>query len=251
MTDKPTLIAVISDTHVDHLEQLPREVLEVLPRADLIFHLGDFESPGMIDELKQTGKFCGVWGNHDRLPEMRRKLNRLEVREVDGKRIGLIHGLFYPPGRQRRMLHWFKKQNIDIMLFGHSHLITQKTIGGVYVFNPGTVTCKFPAIRGSFGLLTLNGAVSTQVIILGGKGTLTWKILTAFPAWFIREGTGFLESWPYLDLSPVWNFLRPLKRVISPSVMRSLFRQKSPAARLRLLKHFWGAYLRNLEISER
>jgi uncharacterized protein len=208
VTDKSVTIAVIADTHVNRLEELPHTVLETLARVDIILHLGDFTSPQLLDDLKGFGNFYGVWGNHDRLPEMRRCLKRMEILEVGGKRLGIIHGLFYPVGLQRRLKVWFKHHQIDILLFGHNHAVTRKILNGILFFNPGTLTGKFPATHGSFGLLTLNGTVTSQVIPIYYDIPLKQKIITTIPAWIIREGTNFLNSWPYIDLSPLWNKLK-------------------------------------------
>lgn len=207
---RPVTIAVIADTHVSRMDELPPSVLEILPRVDMVFHLGDFTSPQLLDDFEKLGNFYGIQGNHDRLPEMRRRLKRIEILEVDGKRMGLIHGLFSPVGRQRRMLARFKKQKIDILLFGHSHLISSKMVEGIFLFNPGTVTCRFPASQGSFGLLTLNGSVNSKVIPIEYDFPVSWKLLTLLPALIIREGTRFLESWPYIDFNPLQGQVRLL-----------------------------------------
>lgn len=205
MPHKPITIAVIADTHANRLNELPQSVLDALTQVDLILHLGDFTSPQILDELKELGNFYGIWGNHDRIPEMRQKLNRIEILEVGGKRLGLIHGLFNPIGRQRRLKAYFKKRNIDVLLFGHSHLVTNKMEEGILLFNPGTVTSQFPAAQGSYGLLTLNGTIMSKVIQIKYDIPFRRKLLILFPSLFIREGTRFLESWPYIDLSPLWS----------------------------------------------
>jgi uncharacterized protein len=214
VSNKPVTIAVIADTHVNRLDELPSPVLSALTKVDLILHLGDFTSPQLLNDLKNLGNFYGIWGNHDRLPEMRQRLKRIEVLEIDGKRLGLIHGLFYPVARQRRMLAWLKKYKIDILLFGHSHIVTNKVIDGVYIFNPGTVTCKFPATQGSFGILTLNGSITSKVIPIKYDIPIKQRLLMLLPTLIIREGTSFLESWPYIDVSPIWAGIKlALKRI--------------------------------------
>jgi uncharacterized protein len=204
VANKPTTIAVIADTHVKRLDDLPSPVMDYLNRVDLVIHLGDFTSPQLLDELKKLGNFFGIWGNHDRLPEMRRRLKRMEVLEIDGKRVGLFHGFFYPVGAQRRMIAWFKKYRIDILLYGHSHTVTNKIIDGVFLFNPGSVTGKFPATQGSFGLLTLNGSVSSEIIPINYNLPLKKRLLIWLPNLVIREGTRFLGTWPYIDLTQLW-----------------------------------------------
>jgi predicted phosphodiesterase len=168
----------------------------------------------------QFGHFHGIWGNHDRLLEMRRRLKRMEVLEIAGKRLGLVHGTFYPVGRQRRLKAWFKKEKIDILLFGHSHVVTTKTLDGVFLFNPGSVTGKFPATHGSFGLLTLNGTIESQVIAVQYQTPVLRRAILNVPSWIIRQGTAFLESWPYCNLSRFWDTFRSLLRLASQNQER-------------------------------
>jgi len=205
MNIKPVTIAVIADTHAKRLDDLPGKVLEALARVDVIVHLGDFTSPQLITDLERKGRFYGIWGNHDRLPEIRQRLKRMEVVEIAGKRLGLIHGLFDPVARLRRLKYCFKDEDVDILLFAHSHLITQKMLDGVFLFNPGTVSSKFPASQGSFGILTLDGSIKSEIIILDKTAPVRWKWLWFLPAALIRYGTIFLEAWPYIDFSS-WNF---------------------------------------------
>ena len=58
-------IGVLSDTHVSRVSELPPSVIRTLERADLIVHLGDFDSPRLLEELSELGDFIGVAGNHD------------------------------------------------------------------------------------------------------------------------------------------------------------------------------------------
>jgi uncharacterized protein len=221
MVEKPVTIAVIADTHVNRLDELPPELLATLDSVDYIVHLGDFTSPEILADLKSRRNFKGVWGNHDRLPVMRQRLNRLEILEIDGKKLGLVHGTFYPVGRQRRLKAWFKQHQIDILLFGHSHVITSKTLDGVFLFNPGSVTCKFPANFGSYGILTLNGTVTSKIITINNNIPLGRKLLIIIPAWIIREGTSFLESWPYIDTSRPWALMKAIAKKSTAVIRRS------------------------------
>ena len=58
-------IGVLSDTHVSRVSDLPPSVIRALENADLIVHLGDFDSLQLLNELREMGDFIGVAGNHD------------------------------------------------------------------------------------------------------------------------------------------------------------------------------------------
>lgn len=200
MSHKPVTVAVISDTHVDHLAELPSRLLEVLTKADMIVHLGDYTTPELLHELRQFGNFHGIIGNHDSLIS-RRELKVMEVIELEGKRLGLIHGLFLPIGRPKRMTAWFRKQKIDVLLCGHSHLINNRRINGVLLFNPGTVTGQFPATLSSFGLLTIDGTIKSEIIPLEHNILEKTSFGIRILAFIIRNGIRWLEAWPYVDLT--------------------------------------------------
>jgi uncharacterized protein len=197
MPDAPVTVAVISDSHVNNIAELPSKVLEALAKADAVIHLGDFTSPDLLSELRKFTRFCGVIGNHDSLIG-RQKLNVVEILELGGKRLGLIHGLFLPMARPKRMVAWLRKYNIDILLCGHSHLAASRTLNGVFLFNPGTVTGQFPATQASFGILTLNGDIKSEIIHLQDMQPKDY--LHKIMASVIRSGIRFFEAWPYIDI---------------------------------------------------
>jgi uncharacterized protein len=226
MSEKPVTIAVLADTHMSRLEELPPVVKDTLARVDCIIHLGDFTSRELLDDLRNMGNFYGIYGNHDRLPVLRKELKKMEVIELGGKRLGIIHGFFYPVSSQRRMKYWFREHNIDILLYGHTHSVIQKTINGVLLLNPGSVICKFPAIMGSFGLLTLDGSTKFEIIPTGDLLPAKKRLLFLIPAFIIRNGTRFLESWPYVDTAPLVKLSRNFWASIRSVSSKLLFRRK-------------------------
>jgi putative phosphoesterase len=223
--DKETAtIAVIADTHLDHPESLPHRLLEALAKADLIIHLGDYTSKDFLDELRRLGKFHGITGNHDNA-ELRKELNQMEVLEVAGKRLGLIHGMFFPFGTQKRMKARFKEQKIDILLYGHTHLATSRYVDGVFVFNPGTVTAQFPAYRGTFGMINLDGTITAEIIPLEYQSIPRIGLMRKLWALFLTKSILLIETWPYVDLPYYIANIRNKLRKSCPSTMR-LFVQK-------------------------
>jgi putative phosphoesterase len=198
MRNEPTIVAVIADTHVNHLNELPPELITTLASADVVIHLGDFTSQELLNDLRKLNNFYGIAGNHDD-KLLCQGLKEMEVVEVGGKRLGLFHGFFIPFSTQKRMKALFREHKIDAILYGHTHCATSRSIEGVFLFNPGSVTGYFPANYASFGLLTLDGSISWKIVPLerpykAGKG-----FLRQLGAMLLQKAVRWLETWPYPD----------------------------------------------------
>ena len=198
MRNKPTIVAVIADTHVNHLDELPLGLISTLASADVVIHLGDYTSRELLDDLRKLDNFYGIAGNHDD-KLLCRELKDMEVLEVDGKRLGLIHGFFIPFAGQKRMKALFKKHKIDAILYGHTHCATSRSIDGVFLFNPGSVTGYFPANCGSFGLLTLDGSISGKIVPLERTHNAAGGFLGQLGAMLLQKAMRWVETWPYPD----------------------------------------------------
>ncbi len=161
-------ILVISDTHIpDRAKELPDKVKSELERVDMVVHAGDFTSFDFYLELHALSpSLKAVHGNmdgteiYDTLPE---KL----VFDVEGVRIGLTHGFGAPIGIEKRVLKLFEGQELDLIIFGHSHRAVDKMLNGTHLFNPGSPTDRWFTPRRSYGLLEIeNGKLNTQIIYL-------------------------------------------------------------------------------------
>ena len=58
----------------------------------------------------------------------------------------------------------FKKDKVDIIIFGHSHTPENKKIDGILFFNPGSLTDKDFAPYNSYGILELNDEIEAKII---------------------------------------------------------------------------------------
>jgi len=187
-------VIVMADTHVRTLKELTQELLTEIEKADYVIHLGDFYSLELLNDLKKSGKFYGVIGNHDDL-NLSSALREMEAVEIGGKKLGLIHGLIVPIASRRRMKsNFFKNGNsINAVLYGHTHIPTIKNENGLLFFNPGSVAGKFPAPIKSFGRLTIDGTINCEIITLenhGSNGPLMY-----LPTVFMRNLIRFVEPW--------------------------------------------------------
>jgi len=171
-------ICVISDTHARRISDLPPALIDIMKESDAIVHLGDFDTVELVHELKRLGNFYGVVGNHD-FTRIRAVLPETDVLDVDGKRLGLVHGDGrMPSGLQRGLKARFKGERLDAILYGHTHITQNEVIDDTLYFNPGSVAGRFPAYRRSYGILHVNGTIESEVIPIIShykKGTLWHK----------------------------------------------------------------------------
>lgn len=147
-------IGVLSDTHAYSIEDIPRKVVDSLSKVDLIIHAGDFTAMGVLDGLKKLGEVKAVQGNMDSMV-IRSKLPIKETIEVGGKRIGVTHGSGAPWGIEQRVRRMFDQ--VDVIVYGHSHEAQNKVIDGILFFNPGRAS-------DSFGILMIGEDVEGEII---------------------------------------------------------------------------------------
>ena len=149
-------IAVLSDTHTDNIEYLPRKVVDALSKVDLIIHAGDFTDIQLLTDLKQLKEVRAVHGNMDSR-QLKSVLPMKEIVETEGKRIGITHGSGAPWGIEARVRKVFESDRIDIIVYGHSHRSQNKVIGDILFFNPGKTA-------DSFGIITIDGEAEGEIV---------------------------------------------------------------------------------------
>ncbi len=140
-----TKILVVSDSHTDEWQL--RDAIESEPQAKVVFFLGDGvkEAAQMAEEYKRKF-FHIVAGNCDwgcRLPESATDI-------IEGKRIYACHGHTHLVKHGIEMLaDMAKRENYDLVLYGHTHEPRAEYINGVLLFNPGSVS------DGKFGVIDI------------------------------------------------------------------------------------------------
>jgi len=149
-------IGVVSDTHATSFTQPPDQILRTLAEVDLIIHTGDFVARDVLDGLKRLGEVKAVQGNMDS-EELKQILPEKEILEIEGKKIGIIHGWGSPHGIDDRVGGMF--DDVDIIVYGHSHYSQNEVKRGILFFNPGRA-------KNSFGILTIDQEVSGEIINL-------------------------------------------------------------------------------------
>ncbi len=148
-------IGVLADTHSTSLREIPQKIVDALSTVDLIIHAGDFTTKEVLNGLKQLGEVKAVQGNMDS-NEIKSMLPVKEIIEVRNKRIGITHGSG-PPWRIEQRVRGMFDQQVDIIVYGHTHKTQNKVIDGILFFNPGKVTS-------SFGILTIEEDIKGEII---------------------------------------------------------------------------------------
>lgn len=156
-------VGVVSDTHWQVVDgPLPQSLFKALEGIDLILHAGDLVSLEIIDQLSEIASVQAVAGNMDGT-EVRQKLPAKRVLHIEKIRLGLIHGWGPPQGLPQRVLAEFP-EDVNVVVFGHSHQPYQEWTDGRLLFNPGSLLKdRFSAGR-SYGLLTIEGHEVNAVI---------------------------------------------------------------------------------------
>lgn len=119
------MIGLISDTH----GMVRKEVLESLKDCKLILHAGDIGKPEVIDNLKDISNIEFIRGNCDKDKNIAKED---KVVDVHNKRIYLIHDI-------SKINIDLKKENIDIVVYGHSHKSNIYEDDNILYINPGSV----------------------------------------------------------------------------------------------------------------
>ena len=149
-------MAILADTHVNNVEDLPKKIINALSTVDLIIHAGDFTDVQLLRDLKELSKVKAVQGNMDST-ELKAILPAKAIVEIKNKRIGITHGSGSPWGIEERVRKVFESDRIDILVYGHSHQSQNKVIKDILLLNPGKAT-------DSFGILTIGAGVKGEII---------------------------------------------------------------------------------------
>ena len=156
-------IGVISDTHIrSSTKLLPNIIYKVFDGVDAIFHAGDILIDEVIIELETIAPVYAVAGNNDSY-EMLYKYGTKRIIEANGKRIGLTHGTSRV-NAYAGAYSMFAKNNVDCVVYGHSHKPHNEVIDGVLFFNPGSPTSKRFESRYSLGLLHIGRDIRGEII---------------------------------------------------------------------------------------
>ncbi|MFF0597786.1 metallophosphoesterase family protein [Streptomyces antibioticus] len=133
-------LLLMSDTHLPRRARaLPAPLLDEIPRADVVFHAGDWVDTATLDLLEsRSRRLVAVYGNNDG-PELRSRLPEVAHADLGGLRFAVVHETGPARGREARCAADFP--GTDVLVFGHSHIPWDTTApGGLRLLNPGSPT---------------------------------------------------------------------------------------------------------------
>ena len=156
-------IGVISDTHLnnfsDHLEE---RIAKYFKDVDMILHAGDVVELSVLDFFSDK-KLKLVAGNMDSF-EIKQSSPIKLVIPIEGYKVGLIHGWGSHAGIEDRIIKEFN--DIDILVYGHTHNASSFTKNGVLFFNPGSPTDKRFTAANTIGILEIGEHISHHIITI-------------------------------------------------------------------------------------
>ncbi|MFJ5549181.1 metallophosphoesterase family protein [Streptomyces sp. NPDC093225] len=153
-------LLLMSDTHVPaRAGALPGELLDRVPRVDVVVHAGDWVDAATLDLLEaRARRLVAVYGNNDG-PDLRARLPEVAYADLGGLRFGVVHETGPAQGRERRCAERFP--DLDVLVFGHSH-VPWDTVADdrLRLLNPGSPTdrrrephCTYMTARVADGIL--------------------------------------------------------------------------------------------------
>ncbi|MBP7690004.1 MAG: YfcE family phosphodiesterase [Thermoflexales bacterium] len=172
------LLGIVADTHVpQRLARLPDRLADALQGVDLILHAGDITSRQVLIDLGRIAPVQAVAGNADLVGH---GLPLTRVIEIEGRRIGLVHGhgglVKYLTGKVHDRLGYREEYylkivaesfgQVDAIVFGHTHRVFTEIRSGVLLFNPGPVAPDYYNTPGpQIGLLRITPMAIEPTIV--------------------------------------------------------------------------------------
>lgn len=155
----------MSDTHLPRRAgALPAPLFDEIPRADVVFHAGDWVDTATLDLLEsRSRRLVAVYGNNDG-PELRSRLPEVAYADLGGLRFAVVHETGPARGREARCAADFP--GVDVLVFGHSHIPWDSTApGGLRLLNPGSPTDRRRQPHGTYLTATIADGHLTDVTL--------------------------------------------------------------------------------------
>lgn len=156
-------IVVTADTHMsDEGKQLPSCLAKACETADLIIHAGDWKSIEVYRMLSKYAEVKGVYGNVDS-DDIKKQFPSQQIMEANGYKIGIVHGHGEKKTTEKRALEAFTGQEVDAIIFGHSHIPLIRYFKNILLMNPGSPTDKRKLPYYSYGILEIAEGMKAEI----------------------------------------------------------------------------------------
>ena len=158
METGPIRVAIMADTH----GVLRPEVERILETCDVIVHAGDFDNQMLYHKLNVDQPMYAVRGNNDR--GWSGGLGQVNRFEIGGVKFIMAHERVDIPSVLK---------DIQVVIFGHSHMYYQQEISGRLWLNPGSCGYKRFTLPLSMAVMTIeDGTYEVETVWLEhGYGT--------------------------------------------------------------------------------
>ena len=158
METGPIRVAIMADTH----GVLRPEVERILETCDVIVHAGDFDNQMLYHKLNVHQPLYAVRGNNDR--GWSGGLGQVNRFEIGGVKFIMAHERVDIPSVLK---------DIQVVIFGHSHMYYQQEISGRLWLNPGSCGYKRFTLPLSMAVMTIeDGTYEVETVWLEhGYGT--------------------------------------------------------------------------------
>lgn len=161
-------LLVVSDTH-GWINPVINYVKSHATAFDGMIHLGDhYRDAVKIGHLLELPVYA-VRGNCDALSSAPEDL----LVELSGKRVFLTHGHHYGVKYSLLRLHLKAvEEGVDLVCFGHTHVVAQVHEQGVVLFNPGSASEPRAGGYPSIGIIEIDDrGIHTKVVPLLGHSS--------------------------------------------------------------------------------
>jgi len=143
-------IGVVSDSHGNRF--FLQKAIQKMSEVELIFHLGDLASDGYFISEKLKKPVVSVRGNCD----FSLKAPAYQKIEVAGKSFFLTHGhLYHVQFGYDRLIYKAEEEQVDVALFGHTHMSMVFSEKGILFMNPGSTVQPRGGRPRSIGILLI------------------------------------------------------------------------------------------------
>lgn len=148
----------MSDNHGDAYSLL--KVINDNPNCDYYIHCGD--SAMLEDDIKP---FVSVKGNND----FKVNYPKDRIFDVGSHKIYVMHGHNYTFS-YRMLTDKAKKNNCDVLFYGHTHLFNDEVFNGVRMINPGSTNYNRDYSDPCYAIVTIddNGSIEAKRVNLIG-----------------------------------------------------------------------------------
>lgn len=154
-------LGVLSDTHlIVPLPEFKKSIDHHFRDVDKILHLGDFTGLSIARYLSDQKELIAVCGNMDPR-EIRTEFPGKRVIEISGFKIGLIHGWGW--GCKNEVLIRNQFDDVDVIVYGHTHIPVNHRVKEILFFNPGSFTRPSDG-KGTLGILRVGEEITGEIV---------------------------------------------------------------------------------------